>query len=94
MRVNLGIVNPNVLVDLIALDRTSLSMEKGNTYRLIATVEPAQTTNKFLSWSSSNTNVAIVIDGMVFAKASGRTMIAVSSTDGSCINAYCSVAVN
>ena len=81
-------------VNLITLNRTSLSLGKGNIYRLIATVEPAQVTNKFLAWSSSNTNVAIVIDGMVFAKGSGRTMIAVSDTDGSCISAYCSIVVN
>lgn len=84
----------NVVVEWVSLDKTGLSLHKGKTCRLIATVYPRNATNKTLTWRSSNTDVATVIDGVVYAKENGIAIITVESTDGSCVNAYCSVTVN
>ena len=44
----------------VTLDKTSLSLRKGATYTLTATVAPANATDKTVVWSSGNTSVATV----------------------------------
>ena len=43
-----------VAVTGVSLDKTSLSLEAGNTAVLTATIEPADATNKAVTWSSSS----------------------------------------
>ena len=82
-----------VAVTGVSLDKTSLSLEEGETYTLTATVTPSNATDKSVSWSSSNTNVATVSNsGVVTAKTPGTTTITVTTTDGS-KKATCSVTV-
>ena len=62
-------------VTRIMLDRVSATLEEGENIVLTATLTPNDATNKDVSWSSSNTNVATVINGVVKAISAGTTTI-------------------
>jgi uncharacterized protein YjdB len=76
-------VTVNVPVTGVTLNPTTLSIVEGNEAQLSATVAPADASNKSVTWSSSNTNVATVnATGLVLAKAAGTATITVTTTDG------------
>ena len=62
-------------VQSITLSRTSLSLEVGQTHTLTATVLPSNAPNNTVTWTSSNTSVASVTNGVVTAKAVGNATI-------------------
>lgn len=67
----------------VELDHTSLSIKKSNTAALVATVKPSTATDKTVSWSSSDENVATVDQsGKVTAVGYGEAVITVITTDG------------
>ena len=75
---------PAVPVQSVSLNKSSTSLQVGNTETLTATVNPSNATNKAVSWSSSNTSVATVnSNGMITARADGTTTITVTTADGS-----------
>ena len=60
----------------------SLSIVCITLFTLVATVSPADATNKDVEWSSSNPNVAMVTNGVVNAKSEGLAIITVTTKDG------------
>ena len=77
----------------VTLDRDSLSLEEGDTYTLTATVLPENATNKAVTWSSSDTDVATVDEnGKIRAKDPGTAIITVTTDDGD-YTATCKVTV-
>ena len=63
---------------------TATLTQAGKAVQLTATVAPADATDKSVTWSSSNTNVATVdANGKVTAVANGTAVITVTTTDGS-----------
>ena len=67
----------------VTLNQTELMLEVGDTATLIATVEPADATNKTVIWTSSNSAVATVNDnGLITAIIEGDVTIAVTTEDG------------
>ena len=83
-----------VLVTSITLSPSSLSLKKGATQTLTATVSPSDATNKDVTWSSSNTAVATVnSNGQVTAVATGTCTITCTAKDGSGVSATCTVKV-
>lgn len=64
-----------VAVTGIKLNKESVEISEDGTIVLIATVTPDNATDKTVTWTSSNTNVAIVNDGMVTAVAPGTATI-------------------
>ena len=75
----------------IALDRTSISLETKQTTTLVATVSPADATDKTVTWSTSNAEIATVgQDGRVTAVKEGRAVITASAGSKS---ATCEVTV-
>ena len=81
-----------VSVTGVTLDRNSASIEAGSTLQLTATVSPSNATNKTVSWSSSNTSVATVSNGLVTAVSAGSATITVTTADGG-YTATCAVTV-
>ena len=77
----------------VTLNKTAITLlENGETDVLVATISPANTTVKTVTWTSSNTDVATVsADGIVTAKAAGSAVITASLEDES---ATCNVTVN
>lgn len=82
-----------VCVPEIKLSSSSLSLYIGDTYALTKTVTPSSAS---VSWSSSNTSVAIVdSNGKVTAKGEGSATITAKFTyDGNTYSATCTVVVN
>ena len=77
----------------VKLDKTNLALEVGGTATLTATVQPADATNKTVTWKSSDTNIATVdTDGNVTAVAEGTATITVTTVDQS-KTATCEVTV-
>ncbi|MDP4266192.1 MAG: Ig-like domain-containing protein, partial [Bacteroidota bacterium] len=73
----------NVNVTGITLDKTSLSLITGGTSGVLTeTVNPSNATNKNVTWSSSDTNVASVSNGVVSPLKAGKTIITVTTEDG------------
>lgn len=66
----------------VTLNKTSLTLNKGASETLVATVLPTNATNKAVTWSSSNAGVATVSNGTVTAVASGSAVITVKTADG------------
>jgi uncharacterized protein YjdB len=66
----------------ITLSASSLSLAVGDTSALTFTISPSNATNKNVTWSSSNTNVASVANGVVRAVAVGIATISVKTADG------------
>ena len=72
-----------VAVTGVKLPFTALTQKIGTSFTLVATIEPANATNKAVTWSSSNSTVASVTNmGVVQAKAAGTADITVSTADG------------
>lgn len=82
-----------VPVEGVRLDKSSLYLTRtGQSVQLIATVEPSNATNKNVTWSSSNTAVAVVNNGVVTAVGNGEAIITVTTEDGG-KTATCTVTV-
>lgn len=73
----LTIVNP---CTGITLDKDTLTIARGETATLTATVEPADTTDT-IGWSSENDNIATVENGVVTAVGLGETTITAACGD-------------
>lgn len=72
-----------VPVTSVSLNSTVLSVKQGKTATLSASVYPNNATNKYVSWSSSNTNVATISSsGVINAVNQGSTTITVTTNDG------------
>lgn len=84
-------VEVNVPVAEITLSESSLRLKRGETYTLVATVNPADADDPTVVWSTSNSSVAKVdANGKITAVSSGNAVIKASS--GS-ITAQCKVEV-
>lgn len=77
----------------ITLKPTSLSLQEGKSSTIKANIRPTDAANKSVKWSSSNTNVATVSNGVVKAVKPGSAKITCTAQDGSGISASCSVTV-
>ena len=82
-----------VPVEKVFLNKSELTLAVGQTEQLIATIEPENATNKNVSWSSSDEEVATVDeDGTVRAVGAGTATITVTTEDGN-KTATCTVTV-
>lgn len=76
----------------IIINKQSLSLEKGETVRLFANVDPADVTDATVNWSSSNVAVATVAeDGTVTAVGGGSCEVVATTHNG--LEAKCQVTV-
>lgn len=83
----------NIYVTGVSLNKESISIARGTTSTLSATIAPTTATNKNLIWSSSDTSIATVnSNGVVTAKKNGKAIITVTTEDGN-KTASCSVEV-
>ncbi len=92
--VDITVVPKDVSVPVtgVALDKTEVSVAKGEKATLTATVTPDNADVKTVTWSSSDEKVATVVDGVVTAVAEGTATITVKTTDGD-FTASCTVTV-
>ncbi|MBO6044969.1 MAG: Ig domain-containing protein [Bacteroidales bacterium] len=77
-------------VESVELDKTEVELIEGESATLVATVKPDDATDKTVTWSSSDPEVATVEDGVVTAVKEGTATITVSAGEKS---ATCAVTV-
>ena len=83
-----------VAVENITIDPSEANVAVGKTLELTAVFEPANATNKNVTWSSSNESVATVDEnGVVAAVALGEAVITAASAENTDITATCTVTV-
>lgn len=64
----------------ITLNQSTVTLTAGNSFTLTATVIPNNTTDKTVTWSSSNENIATVDNGIVTALAPGTAIITATAS--------------
>lgn len=72
----------NVVVTDIILNVTSVTVAPGSTSTLVATLTPSNATNTTVIWSSSDSSVATVSDGVVTGVTEGSTTITATTSNG------------
>lgn len=78
----------------LKLSSESLTLQEKDSDTLTATVEPANATNKSVTWESSDTDIATVSEnGTVTAVSAGTATIIATAADGSGARASCEVTV-
>lgn len=84
-------VNP-VEAEAIILNTTTHELKIGDVFQLIATIKPANTTNKAIKWESNDDKIATVTEnGLVKAIGVGKAIITVTS--GS-VSVLCNIEVS
>ena len=84
---------PEVInVENVTLNSQNEELKIGDTVTLVATITPSNATNKNVTWSSDNTNVATVNNGVVRAVGEGKANITVTTVDGN-KTAVCKITV-
>ena len=81
-----------VSVTGVSINKSSTTIVAGGTEQLSAVVSPSDATNKAVTWSSSDTTIATVNNGLVTAKATGNAVITVKTSEGS-YTATCNIEV-
>jgi hypothetical protein len=82
-----------IAVESISLDRTADTLIVGQTLTLVATVLPDSATEKTVNWTSSDTAIATVNNGIVSAIAFGKVVITATTKDGN-KTAICNIVVD
>ncbi|MDE5829784.1 MAG: leucine-rich repeat protein [Duncaniella sp.] len=84
---------PTVEITAISLNHTEATIYPEDTLQLVVSYDPENATDKTITWSSSNTEVATVDEnGLVTAHTDGSTVIMAITVNG--INAECAVTVS
>ena len=76
----------------VKLDQNALTVNRGETAALTATVLPVNATNQKLSWQTDNSAIATVNKGTVTGVGEGKTTVTVTTRDGG-YTAQCTVTV-
>mgnify|MGYP003169335255 FL=1 len=83
---------PVIHVTSISLNKSSLRLQAGANATLVASISPVNADNKQVIWSSSDTGIATVEDGVVTGAKPGVVKITARSVDGG-YTAVCEVTV-
>lgn len=77
----------------VSLNHNALTLNVGDTNTLTATISPSNATNQSVIWSTNNSSVATVSNGVVTAVSTGSAIITVVTVDGN-YTATCSITVS
>jgi len=82
-----------IAVTSVKLNKTTLTLSKGKTYKLTSTFNPSNASNKKVAWKSSNTKIATVSSsGIIKGIKKGSVYISVKTVSGS-KSAKCKVTI-
>lgn len=83
----------SVKVSSISFDKTSVEIQEGGTHFISATILPENADNKAIIWTTSDSNVATVQDGLVLGVAEGAAVITGTTASGH-LSASCTITVS
>ena len=86
------VIPDRIPVDSISLDRTEIKMMIGSTDTLRVTVLPEDATDKDVTWTSSDTRVISVNEGVITAVGLGQAVVTASVVDSG-MTASCEILV-
>lgn len=86
-----NVKNVTVAISSIKLNISSTTLNAGDHINLVASISPSDATNKEILWSSNNSSIASVTNGMVTAKAKGTAVITAKTVNGK--TATCTIIV-
>ncbi|MCQ2802687.1 MAG: Ig-like domain-containing protein [Bacilli bacterium] len=89
---NITVQEASVSVTSVSLSSSSETISVGGSITLTATISPSNATNKNVTWSSTDSSVASVYEGVVTGIKTGTTSIKVTTQDGN-KTASCSITV-
>lgn len=92
LEINVEVQSIAIPVNGVTLNKTLLSINKGFSEQLTATIFPSNATTSDIIWSSSDESVAIVVDGLVTGISTGEATITAKTVDGG-FKAYCLLSV-
>lgn len=75
----------------LTLSQTSIEIKKGKTYTILGTVSPSTAADKTLKWTTSDSTIAKVQNGIITAVGTGSAVISAETSNG--ITAVCNVTV-
>ena len=76
------VTTKEIPVSSISLNKTSWNLIKGESITLIATIIPANATDRTIDWSSTDNNVVVVKNGVVSAVGAGYANVFARSSNG------------
>ena len=79
-------------VESVILNISSMELTEGDSKQIYATILPQNASNKNVIWTSSNSSVATVSDGVITALNAGKSIISVTTEDSG-KTAICEVVV-
>ncbi len=82
----------DVKVTGLSLDKSTLTIQAGDSYTLVPSISPVDATNQNIKWTSSNADIAYVYNGTVMGLLNGRAVITAETEDGH-FTAFCIVTV-
>lgn len=82
---------PPVKVTDVKMDKTLIELVSGNSTTLVATIIPANATNKTIQWTSGDNSIATVVNGKVTGVKAGWVVLRATAANGE--YAECSVMV-
>ena len=80
--ISVTVTENQVLASSVSFDKAAFSLKVGESYTLNATVSPGNTTNKALTWKSSDSTIASVSGGKITAKKAGKATITATTSNG------------
>ena len=81
-RKGITFVDNTVAVTRIKLNKTAVTLEKGKTETLTATIQPTNATDKPLTWQTTDKTVATVRNGKITAVGAGTCTVFAKSVNG------------
>ncbi|MBP5684395.1 MAG: DUF5011 domain-containing protein [Bacilli bacterium] len=77
---NIYIVSKEIPVKSIKTDKSTYSIYEGDSVKIKTAISPTNSTNKNLTWTSSDKSVATVIDGKVTGEKKGKVTITIKDS--------------
>jgi uncharacterized protein YjdB len=72
---NVWVVNDTIVATSLKIKDIPQNIYVGESFKLKAEIQPTNTTNNNIKWTSSNNNIATIINGTLFAKSEGNVTI-------------------
>lgn len=74
--------NTKIEATSVSLNKSSVAMKTGGQQKLTFKISPSNTTDQTIKWTSSNTKIATVNNGVITAKANGKATITAKTSNG------------